>query len=384
MTNQLWLNALARMALGSDAHRRRHVLLLLRSLLPYTVAAVVIIHSWRLQLLPAMTAQWLLAGCLATFALMFTLVRSGWSNRFEDPVLTYPHALITILLTLTAYATVGAQRADTLILVAQTIVLAMFRLRPSQVLSLGVLATALLAGCILSLSLLHPAQYSSASGWTHFVVAGSTLLLLSLVGKWISDIRVRIGRQARELEEAVRTVQQMATTDMLTGALNRRMLTELAEAEMRLSERSGAPVCVALIDVDHFKRINDQHGHGVGDAVLKALAQTAQTQLRQVDKFGRWGGEEFLLMLPRILERDALAAVERLRQVVESQHYNEVPGLRVTFSAGVAQYRHGETLEQLIERADEALYTAKHTGRNQVRMAMARSTAATPASESLT
>jgi diguanylate cyclase (GGDEF)-like protein len=383
MTNHLRLNTLASLALGSDAHRRRHVLLLLRSLLPYSISVVVILHSWYLKLLPDDVAHWLLTGCLLTFVLMFGLVRSGWSARYADPVLTYPHALITIVLVLAAYATVGAQRADTLILVAQTIVLAMFRLKPSQVLSLGIVATALLGACILGLTLMAPTRYAPASGWAHFVVAGSTLLLLSLVGKWISDIRVRIGRQARELEEAVRTVQQMATTDMLTGALNRRMLTELTEAEMKLSERSGAPLCVALIDLDHFKHINDQHGHAAGDVVLKALTQTAHTQLRQVDKFGRWGGEEFLLMLPRIVERDAHAAVERLRLVIESLHYNEVPGLRVTFSSGVAQYQPGESIERLIERADEALYEAKQSGRNRVHLASCRIAPTSPADEVL-
>jgi diguanylate cyclase (GGDEF)-like protein len=264
-----------------------------------------------------------------------------------------------------AYTQLGPHRANVMILIAQTIVLSMFRLKPMQVLMLGVFTVTSLAGCVLVMSITDPVRNPAALGWTHFVVGGSTLLTLSLIGKWVSDIRVRIGRQARELQEAVDTVRQMATTDMLTGALNRRMMTELAEAELKLTERTGAPLCVALIDIDHFKRVNDVHGHHAGDAVLRSLSQHAQSDIRQVDKFSRWGGEEFLVMLPSITAADALNAMERLRQSVEAL---TIPGhatLKVTFSAGIAQWQLGETLEQLVERADQALNEANRQGRNR-------------------
>jgi diguanylate cyclase (GGDEF)-like protein len=369
MNLPLWLQVPANILMGRDRHRRRHVLFVLLTLLPYSVSTGVILHSEQLGLLSQQMSRALITAGVVSFGTFYLLVRSGWSRRFADPVLTFAHSLISISLCMAAYCTLGDHRANTMILIAQTIVLSMFRLRPVQVLFLGLFTVAVLAACVAGLSYYDPLRYTPASGWTHFVVAGSTLLMLSLIGKWVSDIRVRIGRQANELAEAVRTVQQMATTDMLTGALNRRMMTDLAEAELKLIERTGAPVCVALIDIDHFKNVNDHFGHHAGDTVLKGVAQHATTQLRQVDKFGRWGGEEFLLMLPRIALPDAMAALERLRQSVETLSFAEHTQLHVTFSAGIAQAQAGESLEHLIERADDALYEAKRQGRNRCLLA---------------
>jgi diguanylate cyclase (GGDEF)-like protein len=369
MNTPLGLSILGRWLLGQSPELRRHVRYVMLTLLPYAVSVGVIVHSVYLGLLERHMAEALSAASALSFLLFYVLVRSGWTQRFADPVLTFVHAMVCISLCLAAYAVLGAHRANTVILIAQTIVLSMFRLRPIQVLLLGVYTVAILAGSIAFLCLNDPVQYPPSSGWAHFVVAGSTLLVLSLIGKWVSDIRVRIGRQARELAEAIDTVQHMATTDMLTGALNRRMMTDLAELELKLSERTGSPMCVALIDIDHFKHVNDHFGHHVGDAVLKDVTRQAQTQLRQVDKFGRWGGEEFLLMLPRVSLQECMAALERLRQSVEAMKFDGHPNLRVTFSAGLAQAHVGDTLEHLVERADQALYAAKRQGRNRCLLA---------------
>ncbi len=365
MNKPLWLQALSNLLLGVEPHRRRHVLLVLVTLQPYIVNLSVIMHSVHLGLLDIRVAQELTLASVITFLVVFALVRSGWSQRFGDPVLTFPHALVSIALCMVAYIQLGENRANVMILIAQTIVLAMFRLRPMQVLMLGVFTILSLAASIIGMTATHSLSGNGSSVWTHFVVGGSTLLTLSLIGKWVCDIRIRIGRQARELQEAVDTVKQMATTDMLTGALNRRMMTDMAETEMRLIERTGAPMCVTLIDIDHFKHVNDHFGHHAGDAVLRGVAQHAQGQIRQVDKFSRWGGEEFLIMLPTIASAEALIAIERLRQSVETLNFPGYPQLRITFSAGLAQALPGESLEHLIERADQALYDAKHQGRNR-------------------
>lgn len=378
MNKPLWLPSLSNVLLGVEPHQRRHVLLILLTLQPYAVSVGVIMHSVHLGLLDLRAAQQLTVASVLTFLTFFALVRSGWSQRFGDPVLTFPHALISIALCMAAYIQLGENRGNVMILIAQTIVLAMFRLKPMQVLLLGVFTVLSLSASIVFMMMTGSLGNSSSSVWTHFVVGGSTLLTLSLIGKWVSDIRVRIGRQARELQEAVDTVKQMATTDMLTGALNRRMMTDMAETELRLIERTGAPLCMALIDIDHFKHVNDHFGHHAGDAVLRGMAQHTQGQIRQVDKFSRWGGEEFLIMLPNIASSEAMIAVERLRQSVAALNFPGYPELRVTFSAGVAQALVGETLEHLIERADQALYEAKGLGRNRSILASADIKALTP------
>jgi diguanylate cyclase (GGDEF)-like protein len=370
--------ALTRLLLGPTPQRRRHVALMFMLLAPYAGSTISILHGRHLGLMPPGLATALLGISLSTFLGFFLLVRSGWSERFEDPLLTLPHATCSVLITLGAYASLGDHRGNAAILMAQVIMLSMFRLKPRQVLMLGVSTVVMLGACILAITLKDPVLYKPSTGWTHFILAGSTLLLLALIGKWVSDIRVRITRQSRELTEAIDTLQQMATTDMLTGTLNRRMLTELLEGEFKLWERTGQRFCVALFDVDHFKQVNDRHGHAVGDLVLKRFVERSRPQLRQVDKLGRWGGEEFLLLLPHASLDAALVAADRIRESFEALRFDEAPGLRVSVSGGVAEVRPGEVLEHTIDRADAALYSAKQAGRNRCMDADERSTASLP------
>ena len=360
-----WLQPLARWLLGTHPTQARHVAFVLATSQLYVVNLGIIWHSVHLGMLDRDFAGWLTWTSVGTYLSFYALVRSGWSMRFGDPVLALPHALVSIGLCFLAYVQLGEHRANVLILVAEAIVICMFRLRPAQMLSLGLASVAMLLVAVVSLSVYDPIRYPAATGLMHFVIGGSTLLVLSLVAKWVTDIRVRIGQQARELSRALQTLQHMATQDTLTGLLNRRTVTELIEAELKLSDRMAKPMTVALIDLDHFKHINDHFGHAAGDAVLCGFGAYAQAQLRQVDKVARWGGEEFLVMLPQVTETEALSAIERLRQGVERLSYAGHAQVRATFSAGLAQARGGETLEQLVDRADRALYRAKHSGRNR-------------------
>jgi diguanylate cyclase (GGDEF)-like protein len=139
---------------------------------------------------------------------------------------------------------------------------------------------------------------------------------------------------------------------------------------MKLSERSGAPLCVALIDLDHFKHINDQQGHHVGDEVLGALARTLREGLRTTDLLARWGGEEFLVVLPDAAAEAAQTVLHRmLDQLTTLAISSTHPALRVSFSAGVAQWRAGEDLTAVLQRADQSLYDAKAQGRHRVLIA---------------
>jgi len=365
MNTPPWLQTPARWLLGTHAPMRRHIVFLLASSQLYIVNLAIFWHSVHLGLLAPSFAAALTWVSLATYLGVFALVRSGWTQRLPDPVLTMPHALASIGLCILAYTQLGEHRASVLILVAEALVMCMFRLRPAQMLSLGLASVAMLLGAVVWLTWKDPVRYPASTGLMHFVIGGSTLLILSLVAKWVTDIRVRIGSQARELSRALDTLQHMATQDSLTGLLNRRTMTDLAEAELKLMDRNGSALSVALLDLDHFKHINDHAGHAAGDAVLCGFAAHAQSVLRQVDKVARWGGEEFLVLLPLVPQHDAQSAIERLRIGTERLAYAGHPGLRATFSAGIAQARPGDTLEQLVDRADRALYEAKRKGRNR-------------------
>ena len=170
-----------------------------------------------------------------------------------------------------------------------------------------------------------------------------------------------------KLERALNFINELAIRDELTGIHNRRHLLALIEAERTRSARAGRPFCLCLLDIDFFKRINDTHGHSAGDRVLRAFAEAVEAEVRDSDCFGRYGGEEFLLMLPETSLDAAAALVERIRAAAAALRFADIDALlSMTVSIGVAQFRHGETVAQSIARADEALYLAKARGRNRV------------------
>ncbi|WP_284569399.1 ligand-binding sensor domain-containing diguanylate cyclase [Xanthomonas graminis] len=172
----------------------------------------------------------------------------------------------------------------------------------------------------------------------------------------------------RELEIARAALAVKASHDSLTGLLNRAGILDALAAQMRHSVAEQQPLAVAMIDLDHFKRINDTHGHLIGDAVLTKVAQRLNANLRESDQIGRYGGEELLGVLPGL----PVPSHERLQdlRVAVSGHPLRVgtQSLAVTASIGVAWYRHGESMQQLLARADKALYRAKHLGRNRVEL----------------
>jgi diguanylate cyclase (GGDEF)-like protein len=169
------------------------------------------------------------------------------------------------------------------------------------------------------------------------------------------------------LEKALDLINELAIRDDLTGTHNRRHLLELIESERDRSARSGRPFCVCLLDIDFFKRINDSYGHSVGDTVLHEFALAVQRQIRASDSFGRYGGEEFLLILPETSLGEAAMLVERIRVCIEDLRFPEVAAeLSLSVSTGVAQFMAAESITRTIARADEALYRAKSNGRNRV------------------
>ncbi|WP_022963254.1 GGDEF domain-containing protein [Halopseudomonas pelagia] len=171
------------------------------------------------------------------------------------------------------------------------------------------------------------------------------------------------------VSSAQRKLQFMATTDSLTRLFNRRHLIELAEKEIARCDRNPLRLTFLLLDIDHFKHFNDRYGHDVGDRVLERMSVVLASVLRTQDSLGRWGGEEFLAILPDTDAQQALLTAERIRVAVEEDQW-ECDGmpLSVTLSIGVSEYRPGEDLSVAIARADRALYQGKEGGRNRVEL----------------
>jgi diguanylate cyclase (GGDEF)-like protein len=171
-----------------------------------------------------------------------------------------------------------------------------------------------------------------------------------------------------QLRAAHRELAEMAATDPVTGLPNQRALAATIDAELARRLRSGRPCTMLFLDIDHFKRVNDTFGHATGDAVLRELGEVVTAELRAVDGFGRWGGEEFVAMLPGIDAAAAMPVAERVRAAVAAHDFRGIGGSRMTVSIGVAAGLDGDR-EELLAAADAALYVAKHDGRDRVRRA---------------
>lgn len=184
----------------------------------------------------------------------------------------------------------------------------------------------------------------------------------------IAHLDQLVAQRTAQLEQVVEEVRRLSMTDALTGSLNRRALDERLQAEVERSCRYLRPLCAVFMDIDHFKHINDQYGHGAGDLILQQVVQRCLKGLRaQVDWLARYGGEEFLAVLPESDVTEGVQLARRLGEAIRDQAF-EVDGhsLRVTASFGVAQLRSGESMESLLFRADAALYEAKAAGRDVV------------------
>jgi diguanylate cyclase (GGDEF)-like protein len=189
------------------------------------------------------------------------------------------------------------------------------------------------------------------------------------IGTDISQLKQHEHRMAAAHASAV----QASLTDPLTGVSNRRHILELAAAAFSDAQREHVPMCVVVLDLDHFKRINDTRGHHVGDQVLVQFCAQCRIHLRPIDAVGRLGGEEFLLVLRDANSAVAASVTDRLRELVR-----EAGPVPFTFSGGIAQPIPGETLDELLRRADAALYEAKAAGRDRAVVSIAQPTIVLP------
>jgi len=176
-----------------------------------------------------------------------------------------------------------------------------------------------------------------------------------------------------QLQSLLTQVEQMAITDQLTGIYNRRQAAAILQKEFRTAARYNTPLACMVIDIDHFKAINDTFGHHIGDAVLRETSKIIAGTARETDTVARWGGEEFIVILPQIKKEKALQAASRILRTVSEHNFPDIPDERITISIGLASMPHPllriDTEEQLIQAADCALYEAKRKGRNRIESA---------------
>lgn len=360
-----WQSVLS-LILTEDFRQRRRITVVLMSASVYLICAAILVYGAGSGLFHATGASTLALVCVATPGIFLVLMRSGLNLRFSRPSLALPQAICAQTLVAAAYAVSGPVHPSTLILLATVMVFGMFEMNTASVCKLMVYSIAAI-GCIMAWrSHQDPSTYPARLQLIYFVLVATVLPSISSLSIQLRQMRERLHKQKAELETALHQIRRAATHDELTGLPNRRhMLTLLAEHVTR-HDRGGPDFMVALIDMDHFKHVNDTFGHRVGDDALTCFARQSRIHLRSTDIVGRWGGEEFLVILPESPPGDPNIGIERLRGALAVTEASRMaPHLRLAFSSGITRYVSGEDIDDVIERADQALYTAKSAGRNR-------------------
>ena len=302
-----------------------------------------------LQIVPWGVAVHGIVGVAVLTLGFYAAFRTGFNLRFDDPSLTMPQVGAAIVCLAYILYHAGPARPLLLIFYLVAMLFGVLRLDGKRLMRLAVLA---LAAHGTVLILLGVRGGNRTALLTEFLLLAAVLPWFAAMGGYVNRLRVRLSDSHRELRHAFDRIEQLAIRDELTGAYNRRFMMECLARERSRMDRLGVPFCVCLIDIDHFKAINDQLGHAAGDAVLRQLPKLAASGLRAVDIFGRFGGEEFLLVLP-----GTGLGTARLEGLA---------GRQVTATVGVAEAAPREEVAAVLARADRALYEGKARGRNQV------------------
>lgn len=329
-------------------------------LMLYTVFGTGSVPSW---------GPWAYAAAgVVVNGLFYLAFKSGLHRRFSDGYLTLPQMFAAGIVQV-VFAMLLPEAAVLFLMVLFVIMgFGGLRLNLQQII-FGWAVAAIGVGVVVVLT---PIQ----QGWPHATLAEKmisalamslALLRVAYLGSYNHGLRMTIHSRSMELDSMLRQIERLATRDELTGALNRRSLQILLEEQLQLAAAGGQGFCVAMLDLDHFKTVNDTHGHLTGDAVLKTFSELASGSTRSNERVGRYGGEEFLAIMNTASLTGATVAMERIRSGAAGHNWSAIaPGLIVTVSIGVALYKPGDRVETLLKRADDALYRAKGRGRNQV------------------
>jgi diguanylate cyclase (GGDEF)-like protein len=361
------MSRLVDLLLTTDPHQRlRLAQSALASVLMF--ACVLALHYMHLAGLSDGRWLWQWTACsLIGLFLVFVLIRFGWTLRLADPSMTMVQMLYAIACAAAGYMISGSAHGAVPLILAVILMFGMFGMSNAQIVFVGSYALALFGAAMILMSRADPLHYPAEVEVAYFLLTAIVICGVVVLGARLTAMRERLREQRRELQQALGRIKELATHDELTGLLNRRRMQELLQEDRERSLRAGHAWCVALIDIDHFKQVNDSLGHAAGDEVLRGLAHSGRNQIRKSDVLARWGGEEFVLLLRDAEQRAACAVVERWRQALASAPLRAGgTDVAVRFSAGVAQHAPGETVEQTLARADRALYDAKAQGRDRV------------------
>lgn len=358
---------LANLLFSPDPRLRNMLLYWAGSALFYSVSIVVLhlqAHAGYIEQAGAGWLSWFMVAGLMLFAL---LIRLSVVLKIAPRHLAFLQALFGFACNMGGYMLMGEVRGATLVVMLVIMVFCTFSLRPRATRGLCVAGIVALGLTMSWMVANDPERYPLHIEVMHFLLGTSALLAVTLLTGEMSKLRSSLKQQKQELLTAVSKIRTLATIDELTCLANRRYMNEVLTAEERRRPDPDQPMCIALLDIDFFKSVNDKFGHDGGDSVLRTFAAAARSELRAADLLARWGGEEFLLMLPATEVNEAMLVLKRMAERVRAI---DVPGLDmqrdVTFSAGLVKRIGSEPFAETITRADKAMYEAKSSGRDRV------------------
>lgn len=313
----------------------------------------------------------LLAGIAVSNLLVFFLLRSGLNKKFSDPSLTLFQCLVAMCWIL-AFMYISPPARDVMLMIYVVAMLfGMFQLSRGELLFLAMFSLAGYGTLLFFDDVLQASRDVLTREALRYSVLTVMILWSAYFGNYVGSLKQKLRRQNQSLKRAIETATHQAERDELTRTYNRRFIMGSLDDEKVRADEENRIFSICIFDLDHFKRVNDEHGHQAGDQVLAEFTMRAGGILRSMDQvrrrghpMGRYGGEEFIVLLPGTGLPGAINCAERIRELTEKRTF--VNDIKVTVSVGVAQYRSGEEIKETIRRADEALYQAKGLGRNQV------------------
>jgi len=318
----------------------------------------------------------ILGGIALSNLYFYVMIRSGLNRRLGDPAMTLPQLIIATGWAMVLMFSAPQARGALMMVYVITILFGIFHLTRRGFFAITTLS---LGGYMLVVGadyVLSPEHFVMNRELLNVMVLSASLIWCASFGNYVAQLKSTLRQNNIELREAVSSASRMATRDHLTQSFNRRYMMASLSREKARADRTGSTFSLSILDLDHFKDLNDAHGHLVGDRVLTAFAYLARQELRATDVidldsegrcFGRFGGEEFICLLPSTDEDGGQRCAERLREATADANFEGK--LKITLSAGVAEYRAGESIVDTLRRADDALYFAKQTGRNRVECA---------------
>ena len=352
------------LARRADQRRRLLVMMALSYILD---AFILLIYAWAGPT-SITTGPFYLVGSLLTIACFTALSDANINDRFKDHFFVTQQMTVSISLMLIFIYI--APEVGSVFLCSLFVIFAFGSLRstPWQTAISWTIVTVGLA--ILFLLTDKPIAMPYGNNIERFATMLMFVVTIGrcmFVGMFSSALRESFYSQGVQLREAYKRIEELAEIDELTGSHNRRSIMKSLDEEIERAARGKSSCSVALIDLDWFKKINDRFGHPTGDEVLRTFAISMFANIRGIDKFGRYGGEEFLLIMPETSGVDAERTLNRLRLIVSELDWSTIsPGMMVTISAGVVTLQPNETADSVLARADVALYQAKDCGRNRI------------------